>query len=119
MRMQYSEILDRLSILLHKGEKIGDTECYKEFFAYAKEVLLDSEHINFISDLRKLYKINGEIWNLESDLRKGKEGKFTLEEVGKRAIEIRNKNNMRVSIKNAIAKRHGEFFDIKKDHASE
>ena len=76
MKMQTGEVLDRLSILLHKVEKIGSAECYREFFAYAKEVLMnfDLKRIDILIDtVRALYEVNGRIWNLEADLRKGKE----------------------------------------------
>jgi hypothetical protein len=59
------------------------------------------------------------IWSLESDLRKGKEGKMTLREVGKRAIAIRNLNNKRVAEQNRLVEIFGGFKNIKKDHASE
>ena len=120
MKMNIGEVVDRLSILFHKVDKIGD-ECYEEFYAYAKEVLLNCETDNakdVIDALRELYKINGLIWALESDIRKGKEGQLGLEEVGRRALEIRNYNQKRVEIKNKIAGELGHFKDVKIDHAS-
>ena len=70
--------------------------------------------------LKKLYEVNGKIWDLEADIRKGKEGELGLEEVGRRAIEIRNLNKTRISIKNEITEVTGSGFkDVKVNHASE
>ena len=46
--------------------------------------------------------MNGKIWDLESDIRKGKEGELGLEEVGRRAIAVRELNKIRVGYKNDI-----------------
>jgi len=68
-------------------------------------------------DLLKV--VNGFIWDLESDIRKGKEGQLGLEEVGRRALMIRNLNSIRVWTKNLITRTTGRgHLEIKKDHAS-
>jgi hypothetical protein len=70
--------------------------------------------------IEKLIEINGKIWDLESDIRKGKEKELGLEEVGRRAIEIRGFNKIRVGYKNEMVNLYGEGFeDIKMNHASE
>ena len=56
---------------------------------------------------------------MESDIRKGKEGELGLEEVGRRAIAIRDINGLRIMIKNEIAKYFGEFLEKKYNHGSE
>lgn len=66
-----------------------------------------------------LKEINGKIWDLESDIRRGREGILGLEEVGRRALEIRNLNAQRILIKNEIAQHFGEFGENKYNHASE
>ena len=69
--------------------------------------------------IKRLYEINGEIWDLESDIRKGKEGELGLEEVGRRAIAIRSFNNIRVSLKNEINNKFNSGYkETKVDHAS-
>lgn len=120
MEMNIGEIVDRLSILFHKVNKVG-SECFPEFFAYAKEVLLNSRPEDFedlVKALRELYKINGIIWALEADIRKGKEGQMGLEEVGRRALEIREYNRQRVDIRNRLAEKRGHFRDVKIEHSS-
>ena len=121
MIMNIGEFLDRLSILTHKAQKIGE-EAYPEFVKVVEEFLLETPSDNFeevIKGLRELYKINGEIWNLESDLRQGNEKKLGNCEIGKRAIQIRDWNKKRIAEQNRLIDIFGGFKNIKKDHASE
>ena len=120
MEMTIGEFLDRISIQIHKVQKIGE-ESYPEFIKLIEELLLETPVENFeevIKGIRELYRINGEIWKLESDLRKGKEKKLGLRECGKRAIKIRNWNNKRVAEQNRLVDIFGGFKNIKKDHAA-
>lgn len=121
MEMTIGEFIDRLSILTHKVQKIGE-ECYPEFIHLVEELLLKTPIKGFekiIKSFRELYRINGEMWSLESDLRKGKEKKLGLREIGKRAIQIRNLNSKRIAEQNRLIEIFGGFKTIKKDHASE
>ena len=69
--------------------------------------------------VNKLKEINGKIWDLESDIRKGKEQELGLEEIGRRALKIRDLNKIRVGYKNEMVKKYGEGFeDIKINHGS-
>lgn len=116
MKMPISEIADRYSITLLKNERIEGVDLSSELKTYKEEL----DKYNGIEDyINRLYKINGEIWDLESDIRKGKEDILGLEEVGRRAILIRGKNKIRVGIKNEMVERYEEGFkDIKMNHAS-
>lgn len=49
-----------------------------------------------------LITTSNRIWHLESDVRKGREGELGLEEVGRRAILIRELNAERVEYINGI-----------------
>ena len=111
MKQNIGEFLDRISILLHKAQKIGG-ESYPEFIKYAEELLLDLPEENFaeiIKTFRRLYKVNGEIWKLEFDIRMFKEDKIGIVECGKRAIKIRKLNNKRLEIQNEIIKKLGGY----------
>jgi len=122
MEMPLPELLDRLVIVRLKAERIKDKEKEKELEFYMKELEEYRRKGFVIKDewLEKLYDINGKIWDLEADIRKGKEGELGLNEVGKRAIEIRNLNKIRISIKNEITELTGSGFkDVKVNHASE
>lgn len=114
--MPISEIADRYSITLLKNERIEGIDLSLELKMYKEEL---DKYIDIQIYIDRLYKINGEIWDLESDIRKGKEDILGLEEVGRRAILIRGKNKIRVGIKNEMVERYEEGFkDIKMNHAS-
>ncbi|MBS3150041.1 hypothetical protein J4455_05135 [Candidatus Woesearchaeota archaeon] len=121
VKVPLSDIIDRLSILKLKIERLGDESLKKEYDSYTfalNEYQKSGVEIkpNWFSDL---YSVNKGIWDLEFDIRSGKEGKLGLEEVGRRAIAIRELNKQRVNIKNHIAETTGlGFKDIKVDHAS-
>ncbi len=122
MEMPLPELIDRLVIVRLKAERINDKEKEEELKFYINE-LEEYKKKGFTVKgewLQKLYEVNGKIWDLESDIRKGKEGELGLMEVGRRAIEIRNLNKIRISIKNEITEVTGSGFkDVKVNHASE
>ncbi len=67
----------------------------------------------------RLSIVNLKIWHLENEIRQGGEGKFTLAEIGRRALLVRDLNKERVAYKNAINKIGERYFnDIKIDHRS-
>jgi hypothetical protein len=115
MKMPISEIADRLSIaMLKKARAAADNQL--EIDTLMNEV---SKYTDALSYVEKLLEINGKIWDLESDIRKGKENELGLEEVGRRAIQIREFNKIRVGYKNEMVKKFEEGFeDIKMNHAS-
>jgi len=73
-----------------------------------------------IADLiDRLCIANIKISILESDIRKGKEDELGLEEVGRRALEIRDINKERVALKNTLKDIFKDGFkDIKVKHRS-
>jgi hypothetical protein len=116
MKISLGDLIDRLSILKLKLERT-DVDCTQEFNDILKEIEGRDDLKEFINNL---YIVNGKIWDLESDIRKGKEGLLGLEEVGRRAIAIRNYNGQRVAIKNLINETFNTgYTEFKKDHASE
>jgi hypothetical protein len=120
MKMPIGEILDRYSIAILKKER-ASAENQQEIEDLTQEIELYKEtHEEFINEkIDKLIEINGMIWDLESDIRKGREGELGLEEVGRRAIKIREFNKIRVGYKNDVVEVFGEGYkDIKMNHAS-
>lgn len=116
IKMTIGEIADRYTICKLKLER-SDVDCNAEFSLLQKEI---DQYDDIISFIDYLYTINGSIWNLESDIRKGKEEILGLEEVGRRALQIRNLNSIRVQTKNEINQKYNEgFVEIKSDHASQ
>lgn len=121
MEMPLGEVLDRFTILRLKLERIKDRNIIPEYESFKKAIEdFKKKSVNVKQEwIDRLYEVNGKIWDLEFDIRRGKEGELGLEEVGRRAIAIRNLNNIRVNIKNKVAEETGiGFKDIKKDHAS-
>lgn len=114
-----AELLDRISILKLKQER-GKVNCDQEMKTFQKA--LDEYPIakeRAAEWVQALYRVNGNIWTLEADIRQGKEGKLGLEEVGRRALKIRDFNKERVAIKNKIAAAVKIGFQEKKvNHAS-
>jgi hypothetical protein len=114
MEMSLGEIADRYSIIKLKSERT-DVDCKEEFDTLKNE--LNGDEIYAYVD--QLYEVNRRIWDLESDIRKGKEGELGLEEVGRRAIMIRDFNKERINIKNTINTIYKTGFIEKKiNHAS-
>ena len=121
MEMPIPELLDRFSICKLKVERIGEPHLKLEHDTLLKEInKIKSEGKLKDEWIEELYKINAQIWDLESDIRKGKEGELGLEEVGKRAIRIRELNKQRISVKNKIIEEtNSGFKDVKMNHASQ
>ena len=122
MEMPLAEVLDRLSILKLKIERINEPHLKKEQESFNIAIQEFKNNGIKIKDewLNELYIVNAKIWDLESDIRKGKEGELGLEEVGRRAILIRNLNRERVALKNKIIEETGiGFKDVRVNHASE
>lgn len=116
MEMSLGEVVDRYSIVKLKSERT-EADCTEELKALTQE--LDKVE-GLAPYVQQLYEINGRVWDLESDIRKGKEGELGLEEVGRRAIMIRGINGERVAIKNTVNKIYKTgFLETKVNHASE
>lgn len=128
MRYPLDEILDKKSIIQLKIERIDDSETrerllreIKDYEQAIKEYI--EENICTVEEVlewtKKLYEINGKIWDLEAAIRQGREGELGLEEVGRRAIKIRENNGVRIRIKSQIVDQIGRGYkDIKINHAS-
>jgi hypothetical protein len=116
MKISIGDIVDRYSICKLKKERtqIDITKELQELNNEMKNYEGLEEYID------KLYEINGQIWDLESDIRKENEHILGLEEVGRRAIKIRNLNNVRIGYKNEINSKYNEgFIETKINHGSE
>ena len=112
------ELVDRYSIAKLKSDKTNGIN-FIEFDFYTDQ--LKSYDLTLVTDeMDMLYKIHAAIWNLESELKSSMEAQLELAEIGRRAIEIRNFNNKRIQLKNAIAEKLGcSVREIKAQHISE
>lgn len=97
------ELLDRYCIAVLKFEKLGNNQAELEFYTTQLKDF-DMEIIKL--ELVDLTDIHRRIWNLEDDFKKYTvELKYSLEEVGRRAIEVRNINAERYILKNKMVEK--------------
>ena len=112
-----SELVDRYTIAQLKFNLTRANQDELDFYN-TQIASIDTTKIN--EELDELFTIHHCIWNLESELKSGVEHQLSLEEIGRRAIEIRNWNKKRIEIKNLIADKLGSSVkEIKRDHLSE
>lgn len=118
LTLNVGDIVDRLSILSRKIY-FGEESAISEHRHLEKQ--LDSFGIDgkLVTNTIRLSMMNTEIWNLEHEIRNGGEDKFGLEEVGRRAIKIRDLNRKRIEYKNLInSELKTGFKETKVNHAS-
>ena len=81
---------------------------------------IDFSNTKLIKLSEDLYNINGRIWDTEGSIRAGLDDELGYDEIGKRAVRVRDLNRERMSIKNDITDLTGEGFkDCKMNYAGE
>lgn len=119
------EALDKLSILTLKLERLPDEAAKevvrREHAFYA--AVVDAYKANGIEVknewLAGLIEANGKCWDIEAAIRQGRDDELGFEEIGRRAVKLRDLNKERIALKNKVAEEIGiDFFEIKTDHAS-
>ena len=111
------ELVDRLAIARLKFKKTQANSVELEFYEQQMQEL-DLEIIS--TQIQQLIEIHNEIWQLEYLLKTGCEDQLPLEEIGRRAIAVRNWNNKRVQLKNLMAEMlHDPVREIKHNHLSQ
>ncbi len=100
------EIVDKYCIAQLKCEKGLDATAERDFY---REQLSEYD-IELIKDeLAELKEIHSKIWDLENDFKNWTvEEKYTLEDIGRRAIDVRNTNAERYKVKNRIAEKFND-----------
>lgn len=117
MNFPVIEFFDRLAIAEVKWERtsgnLDELNWYK--------LQLSNYNMVLVSNLyNELKEIHSTIWDLEKELKSGKEAELELAEIGRRAILIRDWNNKRITIKNQMAELLScPVREIKRDHLSE
>lgn len=111
------ELFDRLVIARIKWCRTGANRAEIDFY----ENEISQYDVTSISDqIAQLTHVHNHIWDLEKELKSGREHNLSLSEIGRRAIQIRDWNAQRIRIKNQIAEILGDpVREIKQDHASE
>lgn len=118
MKLSIGDVVDRWTIAYLKFYR-GKIDTVSEQYAYVDHCANYDQAV-IADSFKELLKHNGDIWTLESDIRQGKEGELGLEEVGRRALQIRDHNQLRIAVKNKLNQYFNEgFIEYKSDHASE
>jgi len=128
MKYPLDELLDKTSIIQLKFERLPNLDDRNRWANEMREYSIAvGEYIGggictyeqVEEWFKQLYEANATTWDLEAAIRQGKEDELGLEEVGRRAIAIRENNGIRVGIKNDIVKEIGKgYTDVKIDHIS-
>lgn len=101
MEISVSDLIDRLTILTLKRERLNGNEYQEEYEKYHKEFRRLVNLKDWKSELWwELYEANRQIWEAEA-------------EIGKHALEVRRWNKKRQEIKNEISGLYGGFQDTK------
>ena len=115
------EVVDRYTIARLKLERLDDTQIdvdsMKEEIEYYKSGIdFANKKLSELSN--ELYVVNGRIWDTESSIRMGLDKEMSLDEVGRRALRVRDLNRIRMKVKNDIIDLTGNGFkDCKMNYA--
>jgi len=121
MRIPPSEIIDRMSIVRLKVEKIGDERLNEEMAAHKKALEEYKEDGIEIKDewLDELYEINGKEWDLLEKMNEERKGGKNMAKIGELYLQTEAVNKERAEVKNKIVEVTGKgFLEIKKNHPS-
>ena len=111
------ELVDRYAIAQLKFYKTNGANA--EELGFYQQQLLTHDLESISQELNALYEVHANIWSLEAELKAGRESELSLEEIGRRAICIRDFNNKRIRLKNSMADKLGcSVKEIKQDHLS-
>jgi hypothetical protein len=112
------ELVDRLCIARIKWERTQSNRAELDYYEAEWTKFNAPQEMN--AYIKTLMNIHNQIWELEWQLKSGVEHQLPLEEIGLRAIAIRDWNNKRISLKNQVAKElNCSVQEIKRDHLSE
>ena len=111
MKVSVGDIADKWTILRMKVRLSEESK--DEFKEYDNELGDNPVPLNLLADL---IEANAKIWILESEIRNGRE--LPLDEVGRRALMIRDLNKQRIEAKNRINDIFKDYKEHKVNHAS-
>ena len=113
------ELIDRLCIARVKHARTqGANQIELDWYEDKYQQLPQSAELD--ADIQAMTDIHHAIWDLEWQLKSGVEQMLSLQEIGRRAIAIRDFNNKRIAYKNSIATILGHpVKEIKQDHLAD
>ena len=117
MKFPVIEIVDRYTIAVVKHEKTNgaNQEELDFYLEQMKEANINPSDVKII----ELIEHHSYVWSLEDDFKKAKIDSLPLEEIGRRALYIRDIGYRRVDLKNALAEIVNDpVREIKKDHVT-
>lgn len=118
LKQSLGDVMDKMTILTRKIF-FGEEDAISEHRYLEKGLKHYGVDGKFITNVIRLAQMNFEIWNLENEIRKHGTDKFTLEEIGRRAIKIRDFNRKRIKYKNEITRLEGGHLECKVNHRSQ
>lgn len=117
MKFPVIELVDRYTIARVKYEKTNGAN-FEELVFY-QEQMKEFDMDLILKQVEALTEIHRQIWAMEDDFKKCRDDNFSLEELGRRGLAIRDLNNYRVQYKNSIAAAVGDAVrEIKQNHVS-
>ena len=117
MKFPVIEIVDRYTIAVVKHEKTNgaNQEELNFYLEQMKEANINPSDVKVI----ELIEHHSYVWSLEDDFKKAKIDALPLEEIGRRALYIRDIGYRRVDLKNALAELVDDpVREIKQDHVT-
>ena len=127
MEVPISELIDRMTIIKLKIERVGEPHLKRDFEEHKKSLQEYRKRKIKIKNewFDKLYEINRGIWDLDFGIRDlvhknvKKISKEEYKKIGRDSLAILNLMKERVAIKNKIVEETGiGFREIKVDHGS-
>jgi hypothetical protein len=118
MKFPTIEIVDRytIAVVKHEYTQGANQEELEFYMAQMQEIGLDLQHRLII----ELIDHHRYVWSLEDDFKKNRIDNLPLEEIGRRALHIRDIGHTRVTIKNTLAELLDDpVREIKRDHITE
>lgn len=106
-RLSVGEFFDKLTINIRKAQ-FGPKEYEKRVLEFLNVLDKNSFNGQFIRLICELQMINTDIWNLESEIRRGNEGNLGLVEIGRRSLIIRDYNTKRINRINELNRMFGQ-----------
>ena len=118
MKFPVIEIVDRYAIAVVKHTKTqgANQEELDFYLKQMKKANINPQH-NLVLELIKHHEY---VWSLEDDFKKCRIDSLPLDEIGRRALHIRDVGLKRVELKNTLAMLAGDpVREVKQDHISE
>lgn len=113
------ELIDRLCIARVKHARTnGANQVELNWYEDKLKQLPQSTELDEV--IQAMTDIHHAIWDLEWQLKAGVEQMLSLQEIGRRAIAIRDFNNKRIAYKNSVAAiLNHPVTEIKQDHLAD